>query len=195
MGRLIRWLVVVLVIAGIAFLIWQKTRAKPVEVMVRPVTQGIVEKTVANTRAGTVNACRRARLSPSIGGQIAELPIHEGDQVEAGDLLLEIWNEDLSAQFAVAEQEAAVAKAQAEAACQSAEEAERQAKRAQTLFKNRVGSQEQTDMAVYGGLIPESQMRRFPRLGANESCSCFAGPGQPFPLPTYRSLFRHHCQN
>jgi HlyD family secretion protein len=148
MGRLIRWLVVLLVIVGIAYLIWQKTRAKPVEVMVRPVTRGIVEKTVANTRAGTVNACRRARLSPSIGGQIAELPIHEGDQVEAGDLLLEIWNEDLSAQFVVAEQEAAVAKAQAEAACQSAEEAERQAKRAKTLFKNRVGSQEQTDMAV-----------------------------------------------
>ncbi len=148
MGRLIRWLVVLLVIAGIAFLIWQKTRAKPVEVMVRPVTRGIVEKTVANTRAGTVNACRRARLSPSIGGQIAELPIHEGDQVETGDLLLEIWNEDLSAQVAVAEQEAAVAKAQAEAACQSAEEAQRQAKRAQTLLKNRVGSEEQTDMAV-----------------------------------------------
>jgi HlyD family secretion protein len=148
MGRLIRWLVAVLVIAGIAFLIWQKTRAKPVEVMVGPVTRGIVEKTVANTRAGTVNACRRARLSPSIGGQIAALPIREGDQVEAGDLLLEIWNEDLSAQFNVAEQEAAVAKAQAEAACQSASEADRQAKRAQTLLKNRVGSQEQADMAV-----------------------------------------------
>ena len=148
MGRLIRWLVVLLVIAGIAFLIWHKTRAKPVEVMVRPVTRGIVEKTVANTRAGTVNACRRARLSPSIGGQIAELPIHEGDQVETGDLLLEIWNEDLSAQVTVAEQEAAVAKAQAEASCQSAEEAQRQAKRAQTLLKNRVGSQEQADMAV-----------------------------------------------
>jgi HlyD family secretion protein len=148
MGRLIRWIVAGLVIAGIAFLIWQKTRAKPVEVMVEPVTRGIVEKTVANTRAGTVNACRRARLSPSIGGQIAALPIREGDQVEAGDLLLEIWNEDLSAQFNVAEQEAAVAKAQAEAACQSASEADRQAKRAQTLLKNRVGSQEQADMAV-----------------------------------------------
>lgn len=148
MGKLIRWFLVLLVIAGIAFLIWQKTRAKPVEVMVSPVTRGIVEKTVANTRAGTVNACRRARLSPSIGGQIAELPIHEGDHVEAGDLLLEIWNEDLSAQFAVAEQEAAVAKAQAEASCQSAEEAQRQAKRAQTLLKNRVGSLEQKDMAV-----------------------------------------------
>jgi HlyD family secretion protein len=77
MGRLIRWFVLVLVIAGIAFLVWHKTRAKPVEVMVRPVTLGIVEKTVANTRAGTVDACRRARLSPSIGGQIAALPIRE----------------------------------------------------------------------------------------------------------------------
>ncbi|MEE4166919.1 MAG: efflux RND transporter periplasmic adaptor subunit [Desulfocapsaceae bacterium] len=148
MGRLIKWLVLFLVVFGIAFMIWQKTRSKPVEVMVKPVTRGIVEKTVANTRAGTVDACRRARLSPSIGGQIAALPIHEGDQVKAGDLLLEIWNEDLSAQLAVAEQEAAVAKAQASAACQLAEEAERQAKRAQTLLKSKVNSQEQTDMAV-----------------------------------------------
>ena len=43
MARLIRWLVVLLVLAGIAFLIWQKTKAQPVEVMVRPVTRGIVE--------------------------------------------------------------------------------------------------------------------------------------------------------
>ena len=148
MRRFIRWTLAIVVVAGIAVLLWQKTRAKPVEVMVKPVLRGVVEKTVANTRAGTVNACRRAKLSPSIGGQIASLPIHEGDQVKAGDLLLEIWNEDLVAQLALAEQEAAVAVAQAKSACQTAEEAERQAQRAQKLFKNQVGSEEQTDQAV-----------------------------------------------
>jgi HlyD family secretion protein len=148
MSRIIRWLVVVLIIAGAGFFIWQKTRSKPVEVMVKPVTRGIVEKVVANTRAGTVNACRRARLSPSIGGQIAKLPVQEGDQVAQGDLLLEIWNEDLNAQVAVAEQEVEVARSQAVASCKSAEEAARQAERAKALFSNRAGSEEQTERAV-----------------------------------------------
>ncbi len=148
MRRLIRWTLALLVVAGVAFLIWQKTRAKAVEVVVKPVVRGVVEKTVANTRAGTVNACRRAKLSPSIGGQIAGLPIREGDQVQAGALLLEIWNEDLAAQLVLAEKEAAVAEAQASAACLSAEEANRQAERSKKLFKNQVGSEEQTDRAV-----------------------------------------------
>jgi HlyD family secretion protein len=146
--RLVRWIVIVLIVAGLAFLVWQKTRPKPVEIVVKPVTRGVVEKTVANTRAGTVKACRRARLSPSIGGQIARLPIREGDIVKAGALLLEIWNEDLSAQLALAQREAAVAQAQARSACLSADEATRQAERAKKLLSNRVGSEEQTDRIV-----------------------------------------------
>ncbi len=148
MRRPIRWMLALLVVAGVAFLVWQKTRPKPVEVVVEPVVRGLVEKTVANTRAGTVKACRRAKLSPSIGGQIAYLPIHEGDQVKTGTLLLEIWNEDLKAQLALTEREAAVAKAQANSACLSAEEANRQARRSQQLFHDKVVSEEQTDSAV-----------------------------------------------
>jgi HlyD family secretion protein len=108
----------------------------------------VVEKTVANTRAGTVKACRRARLSPSMGGQIARLPIREGDLVKAGELMLEIWNEDLVAQLALAEREAAVAQAQARSTCLTAQEATRQAERAKKLLSNRVGSEEQTDRIV-----------------------------------------------
>jgi HlyD family secretion protein len=137
-----------LVVAGIAILIWQKTRPKPVEVVVKSVVRGMIEKTVANTRAGTVNACRRAKLSPSIGGQIAHLPIHEGDQVKAGSLLLEIWNEDLKAQLVLAEREVGVAKAQANGTCLSAAEASRQAKRAEQLFRSKVDSAEQADRAI-----------------------------------------------
>ncbi len=145
MRRLIRWMVALLIISGIAFLIWQKTRPKPLEVVVKPVVRGKIEKTVANTRAGTVKACRRAKLSPSVGGQIASLPIHEGDQVKAGDLLLEIWNEDLKAQLTLTEREAEVDEAKANAACLSAEQAGRQAKRSKELFRSQVDSEEQTD--------------------------------------------------
>ena len=95
-----------------------------------------------------MNACRRAKLSPSIGGQIANLPIQEGDQVKTGTLLLEIWNEDLKALLALSEREVSVARAQANAACLSAEEASRQAKRSEQLFRSKVNSEEQTDRAA-----------------------------------------------
>ena len=148
MRRLIRWSVVLLILLTIAFFIWQKTRPQPVEVFVKPVVRGKVEKTVANTRAGTVDACRRAKLYPSIGGQIARLPINEGDEVKAGALLLEIWNVDLAAQLALAEQELAVAKAQANATCFNADEAKRQAERSRKLFRSKSTSEELYDRAV-----------------------------------------------
>ena len=157
MSRLIRWMLALLVVTGIAFFIWQKTRPKPIEVMVKPVIRGGIEKTVANTRAGTVNACRRAKLSPSIGGQIAYLPIHEGDQVKAGTLLLEIWNEDLKAQLILSEREVVVAKAQANGICLSAAEASRQAKRAEQLFRSKVDSAEQADHAITQAKALEAQ--------------------------------------
>jgi len=145
---MIRWSLLLLVVAAAGVFIWWETRPKPVEVVVARVERGVVEATVANTRAGTVKACRRARLSPSIGGQIASLPIHEGDQVKKGALLLEIWNEDLKAQLKLAEREVGVAEAQANASCLSAEEARRQADRAEQLFRSKVGSVEETDQAV-----------------------------------------------
>lgn len=148
MRRLFRWTLILLIAAAVGFLVWWKTRPEPVEVVVAPVERGLVEKTVANTRAGTVEACRRARLSPSVGGQIASLPIHEGDQVKEGALLLEIWNEDLKAQLVLAEREVGVAEAQANAACLSAAEANRKAERARQLFDSKVGSVEETDRAV-----------------------------------------------
>ena len=145
MRRWMRWLTVLGLIGAVAILIWTRVRPEPVEVVVRPVLRGKVEQTVANTRAGTVEACRRAKLSPSIGGQIGRLPIREGDRVEAGDLLLEIWHEDLAAQLVLAEREEKAALAQAEAACLSAGEAERQARRTQELRRRQVGTVEEAD--------------------------------------------------
>ena len=78
-------LLFLLAIALLATWVWWANRAKPVEVTVAVVEKGTVEKTVANTRAGTVQACRRAKLSPSAGGQIAALPVTEGQAVEPVD--------------------------------------------------------------------------------------------------------------
>jgi HlyD family secretion protein len=146
--RYIRWIVLVLVIAAAAVIVWFLTRPEPVEVVVKPVDRGIVEQTVANTRAGTVKACRRAKLSPSIGGQIAKLSIHEGDTVKQGDLLLEIWNQDLVAEVQLAQSEAEAARARARAACLKAEVSQREANRFVKLHDKGVASEEQTDKAV-----------------------------------------------
>jgi len=146
--RYIRWIVLVLIIAAIAVIIWFFTRPKPVEVVVKPVGRGIVELTVANTRAGTVKACRRAKLSPSVGGQIAKLPIREGDTVKEGDLLLEIWNQDLVAEVQLAQSEAEANRARARAACLKAEVSQREADRLVKLYHKKVASEEKTDKAV-----------------------------------------------
>ena len=146
--RYIRWIILVLVIAATAVTVWFLTRPKPVEVVVKPVDRGIVERTVANTRAGTVKACRRAKLSPSVGGQIAKLCIREGDTVKAGDLLLEIWNQDLVAQVQLAQREAEAARARARAACLKAEVSQREANRLVKLRDKGAASEERTDKAV-----------------------------------------------
>jgi HlyD family secretion protein len=146
--RYIRWFILVLVIAVAGLIIWYFTRPDPVQVVVKPVDRGIVERTVANTRAGTVKACRRAKLSPSIGGQIAKLPIREGDTVKSGDLLIEIWNQDLAAEVRLAVSEAEAARARAKSACLNADVAQREANRIVNLFKTGATSEEKADKTV-----------------------------------------------
>lgn len=138
---------IALIGGALAAWIGWSTRTRPVDVRLVPVERGTVEQTVANTRAGTVMACRRARLSPSAGGQIASLPVHEGDAVKSGQLLLELWNKDLVAQLALNRQQAASADATARARCIEAEQAVREARRLQSLMSRQLVSEEQVDQA------------------------------------------------
>jgi len=94
-----------------------------------------------------VKACRRAKLSPSVGGQIAALNVREGDKVKAGDVLLELWNKDLKAKLDLARSEADAAQSRVKAACLNAEVARREADRLTSLRGKGVASVEQTDRA------------------------------------------------
>ena len=144
----LRWIVLLLVAAAAGVVIWHLNRPQPIAVNLRPVERGTVERTVANTRAGTVKACRRAKLSPSVGGQIAQLPIREGDAVKAGQLLLELWNADLVAEVDFAERELEAARARAKAACLNADVAQREADRLVKLRSTGAASEDRTDKAV-----------------------------------------------
>jgi HlyD family secretion protein len=121
---------------------------QPVAVRVQAAGVGVVEETVANTRAGTVLACRRARLAPSLGGQIETLAVREGARVKQGELLLELWNLDLQAQVTLAEREAEAGEAKARAACLNADNAEREASRQVKLGKRSMASEEALERAI-----------------------------------------------
>ena len=51
-----RLLVAILLVVLIAGGIWWATRPKPVAVVLKEIERGLVESTIANTRAGTVEA-------------------------------------------------------------------------------------------------------------------------------------------
>ena len=139
---------VTLFIAALGVLLYvYLSRPEVIAVVVKRADIGIVQNTVANTRAGTLMASRRASLSPSVGGQIASLAVSEGDQVKAGQLLLALWNEDLTARVELASQEVTAAVARAQEACVVAEVARREAERLKKLRKKGVASEEEVDQA------------------------------------------------
>jgi HlyD family secretion protein len=136
-----------LIAIGIA-LGWYWSKPKPVLVRVQAVERGTVQASVSNTRAGTVQACRRAKLSLAIGGTIAELPIEQSDHVKKGQLLLALWGEDLAAQVKLAERDAVATKAHAAETCVIAEVSRSEADRLVQLRRKNLASDDDTERAV-----------------------------------------------
>lgn len=143
-----RILIILAILALAAFVLWRTTRTEFVTVAVAKVDRGPVQRSVANTRAGTVNACRRAKLAPPAGGQIVALPVREGDRVQQGQVLLELWNEETVAQARVAEEQVRSMTLRVEEACVRAETAEKEAARAQKLHGDGLLPEEQLDRAI-----------------------------------------------
>ncbi len=108
-------------------------RPKPVAVAVAEVASGLVEATLANTRAGTVEACQRTKLSTIVGGRIEYLGVKEGDKVKPGQLLLKLWNDDQQANAALAKAQINLAAKRRDEVCIAAVNAENEAKRQAAL--------------------------------------------------------------
>ena len=143
-----RLILVVVIVAALGAAVWYMMRPKSIAVSLGQADRGLVEHTVTNTRAGTVTACRRAKLAPPTGGQIAKLNVKKGDRVRAGQVLLELWNEDLSAQLQVARNQLESARSHAEESCLAADVAEREAERSKKLKDEGFISEERVDRAV-----------------------------------------------
>jgi len=149
-GVMSRWRMLLIILTLIALGgigMWWISRPAPVAVVLVTVERGLVESTVANTRAGTVKACRRAKLAPTMGGQIARLMVHEGDRVQGGQVLIELWNKDWSAQEWLAQEQLNSARARSTESCVQAEVAEHEVARARQLREGGFVSAERIDQA------------------------------------------------
>ena len=130
MSTLLRRLAIAfLITAGLGLTIWWMSRPKPVAVRLHTVATGKVESTLANTRAGTVEACQRTKLSTIVGGRIEYLGVKEGDRVKKGQLLLKLWNDDQQAQRGLAVAQRDLAQQRIAESCTLAANAARELKR------------------------------------------------------------------
>ena len=119
---------------GAALLLWLG-RPRPVAVLTTAVERGSVESSVANTRAGTVEACQRTRLSTIAGGRIELLAVKEGERVRKGQVLMRLWNEDQRAEQAYARAQLETTRKRVAEACTMAELARRDFQRQRQLFE------------------------------------------------------------
>jgi len=143
----VRYLIIAVLAAALGTAAWWLSRPKPIAVALHAVERGVVRATVSNTRVGTVEACRRARMSPSAAGQVAQLPVEEGDEVQTGQVLLEIWNDDLRARLRHVEAEIVAAGRRVEEACAQADGARREAERLRKMSRQRLVSEDALDVA------------------------------------------------
>ncbi len=132
-----RWVIragslLLLIGLGVLFKVYVLT-PDPIPVSVVTVERGRVEATITNSRAGTVKARQRAKLSPEIGGRVAKILYRKGDHVRAGDVLLRLQDDSQQAAVQMAERELAVVQVKRERACLEAARAEREFLRHQQL--------------------------------------------------------------
>ncbi len=144
----VRFALALIVIGLLAAALWHAMRPKPITVAVALADIGRVENTIANTRAGSVMACRRAKLAPPAGGRIERLRVAEGDRVRAGQVLLTLWNDDLTARERLSREQLQTARARVREVCELAKASARDAGRARELRARNFVSQEAVERAA-----------------------------------------------
>ena len=147
--------VVAVVIAAVALILW-RMRPDPIAVWVAKAEMGVVEQTVSNTRAGTIKACRRSKLSMPMGGVVDKLLVKKGDHVVAGQLLLELWDRDRHAEVASAQAAVSGAKNSQQQICGLADRSAREAQRLQTLAERKLISVDAADNAASNAAAQKS---------------------------------------
>ncbi len=158
-----RWVIRAAILVAVVAAFWllkvTLLAPKPVPVRLSAVERGTVEETVTNSRAGTVTARRRAKLSPEIGGQVVAIPHREGDAVAAGAVVLRLDDRSQRAQLELAGRELEAARAEQERACLGAERAARELERVQRLADDQIVSDDLLDSVASAHLTAEAGCR------------------------------------
>ena len=137
--------VIFVVLLGVGF--WFSNKEDIPEVSLAKVESGLVQSTISNTRAGTVKACQRSKLSMPIGGRVAKLHVNEGDLVVAGQTLLELWNLDQLARTHQARATLKAAELKEQQSCLSAKFDRRESNRLEALVARDLASVDKADNA------------------------------------------------
>ena len=161
MWRLLKLLVVVIAIGvGIYWVTFS-----PVRVVTQTVARGEITAEVMGT--GTLEARVRATISPKIAGRIERIHADQGDRVAAGDLLVELDDDDLAEQVEIAEATVATAHAALERLRSDQKRSEavlararRQHARSQRLIKDNAVSESELDQAVESLGVAEAGVSR-----------------------------------
>jgi HlyD family secretion protein len=147
-SRYSKFVIIAIIVIALIVLIAFLSRSKPLPVAMVAVTRGNVEASVSNTRAGTVKPCRRAKLAPSAGGQISRMRVKKGDRVVAGQILLELWDEDMHAQEKLSRDQLTTSELRVREVCSMAEAAQRDAERSKELRDKGFISSQQLDRTL-----------------------------------------------
>ena len=147
-----RYLIAIAPIVLVVALVIYLATPDPIEVRTVSASYGQVIATVANTKAGTVKACNRSKISMEIGGRVKSLNVQEGDKVVAGQVLLSLWNDDKNAAVEQARASSNALRLQQKSICIAAERDRRESNRIKRLVKDKLASEEQADSAESGAL-------------------------------------------
>ena len=154
-----KWVFVALLAVAVVSWWWlTPTSALPVRLVAA--TTGPVAQLVANTRAGTVRACQRSKLSLTGGGTVATLQVQNGDRVVPGQLLMSLWDQDQQARVQQSEAQLTVAALSKAERCDASERAAREAKRALSLAKQQLLSDEALDQALTNAELARHSCQR-----------------------------------
>ena len=159
--QVVRTAVVVAVIAAVAYAV----KFAPVAVESHIIERGSIVAEVMGT--GTLEARVGATISPKIAGRIERVAVDQGDRIEAADLLVQLDDEELQQQVAIAQAnlDAAAAaiqrlKSDKSRAIAVYEQAKTSHDRAQKLVGQNAVSREEADRAVESLAVATSDVSR-----------------------------------
>lgn len=141
------WLALPLLL-GLAAALWWWNRPQPLPVRLVTVQRGAVETLVANTRAGTLKACRRTQLSFNLGGRVEQRLVEEGQRVVAGEVLMRLRQDELQARLREVEERLQGQTNQREQRCLQAELEQRDHRRLARLHERQLVAEDRVDQSA-----------------------------------------------